>query len=268
MGFTWWLHNYDLILTDFHLNETVQNKGIDGDTIVETVRKKNIFTEILFYTAKAPLQGKLTWDRISFLETAELPDVHHEEVVKKTKKLIDLTIEKFHDIVVMRGMIMNETSDLDAQQLAILSKYIEGKTATETNQLKCDILQKIDEHFNQKLTYVNGDWKTKDSGFKKLMKDNFVFSSDYKIQTLGWILNELSEEDFSINYKDEIITIRNKFAHAILEEEKDIDGNITRKYFKYKDDGMTFDANLCKNIRKNIKKHKENLEKLAAKVSE
>ena len=256
-------NNYDLILTDFHLNEEK-----NGDDVVETIRNKNsIFTEILFYTAKADLKGSLTWDRISFLETATLPNGHHEEVIDKIKKLIDLTINKFHDIVVMRGMIMNETSDLDALQLEILTKYIEQKASTDTNQLKCDVLKKINEHFNKKLECVNGDWKNKENGFKKLMKDTFVFSSDYKIQTLSKILQDINLEDFSQAYKEEIITIRNRFAHVTLQEEKDKDGRVTRRYFKHKEDGITFDKVYCKKIRKNINTHKKNLDTLNEKLN-
>ena len=119
-------NTYDLILTDFHLNESKDNKGIDGNNIVENVRRKNIFTEILFYTAKAELEGKLKWDRISFLETEQFGKAkHHEKVIEKIKNLIDLTIEKFHDIVVMRGMIMNETADLDNQKIALIKNISE-----------------------------------------------------------------------------------------------------------------------------------------------
>jgi len=259
-------NTYDLILTDFHLNETKDNKGINGDNIVETVRANNIFTEILFYTAKAELEGKLKWDRISFLETENLLDDHHEEVIKKAKKLIDLTIEKFHDIVVMRGMIMNETSDLDNQKIKLIEKYINDNETETVSKLKLEILDELDSHFSSKLGKINGDWKTKDNGFKNLIKDNFVFSSSYKIKTLGWILNQISEEDFSSAYNEDIIAIRNLFAHVQLQEDKDAEGNLIRKYFKK--DGTSYDANYCKEIRKNIKKHKKNLKKLEQKLNE
>jgi len=253
-------NTYDLILTDFHLNESKDNKGIDGNNIVEMVRSKNVFTEILFYTAKAQLEGKLKWDRISFLETEQFGKAkHHEKVVEKIKNLIDLTIEKFHDIVVMRGMIMNETSDLDNQKISLIKLFIEKSQPEAIVDLKLQILEEINQHFVGKLDKVNGEWKEKNSGFNNLIKDNFVFSSSYKIQTLGWILNKLSEEDFSKDYNQEIISIRNLFAHAELL----IDEN-GRKYFK-KDD-TTFNAIYCKQIRQNINKHKRNLEQLKNKL--
>jgi CheY-like chemotaxis protein len=260
--------DYDLILTDYHLNENAKNKGINGDGIVETVRNsKNIFTEILFYTAKAELKGSFKWDRISFLETEQFgKGKHHEKVVEKVINLINLTIEKFHDIVVMRGMIMHEISDLDNQKIELIKKYINDNTPETVNTLKLEILKDIDKHFSSKLRKVNGDWKVQPRGFKNLIKDDFVFSAAYKIKTLGWILNKLSESDFSNDYKDEIINIRNIFAHATLEEERDEAGKLIRKYFKRGD--ITFNAEKCKEIRGHINKHKNNLDKLQTKLNE
>jgi hypothetical protein len=68
---------------------------------------------------------------------------HEEEVVDKTKNLIDLTVKKFQDIVAMRGMIMQETSDLDMQKVEILKKYINSKNSLETKGLKDEILKEI-----------------------------------------------------------------------------------------------------------------------------
>lgn len=247
---------YDLILTDYHM------KDMDGAEVVKKIRK-NIFTEILFYTAQGDLKNINQLDRISFLQTKRN---HHKQVVKKAIDLINLTIHKFHDIVVMRGMIMNETSDLDNQKVELIKKYINDNSPDTVSSLKLDILKEIEEHFSSKLKKVNGDWKTKSRGFKDLISDDFVFSASYKIKTLGWILNKLSENDFSNDYKEEIINIRNLFAHATLEEDKDEDGKVIRKYFKRGD--ITFNPDKCKEIRGNINKHKENLDKLEIKLNE
>ena len=45
-------NTYDLILTDFHLNETSNNKGIDGDVIVETVEKRIFLLKYFFILQK------------------------------------------------------------------------------------------------------------------------------------------------------------------------------------------------------------------------
>ena len=249
--------SYDLILTDFHLDETRGNGNtINGDKIVEKIRKDHILTEILFYTAKADLKN-LKWDRISFLETSKVPgEKHHEAVISKAIMLIDLTIKKFHDIVVMRGLIMEETSSLDAQKLNIIDKFISNTDNLEkTSLLKENILEKVDRLFNEKISKIS-KWKKNPEGMNRLISDNFVFSSTYKIEALSYILSDLGQTDFSSDYKSEIINTRNTFAHAELME---IDG---KKYFKNKKENIEFDDKSCITVRKNIKKHKGNLDKL------
>jgi len=98
--------SYDLILTDYHMKE------MQGNMVVEKIRGSDysILTEILFYTAKADLEAGNKINRVSFLETASKLGSHQEEVLKETKNLIAITIQKFQHIVSMRGMIMHETS--------------------------------------------------------------------------------------------------------------------------------------------------------------
>ncbi|CAC9498642.1 hypothetical protein BPUTSESOX_826 [uncultured Gammaproteobacteria bacterium] len=243
---------YDLILTDYHMN------GLDGDKVVEKIREKSIFTEILFYTAKADLEDTKKLDRISFLETTTN---HEEEVVDKTKKLIDLTVKKFQDIVAMRGMIMQETSDLDMQKVEILKKYINSKNSLETKGLKDEILKEIKLFVDEKCNKYQ-DFDAKEDGLKQIIKDNVLFSSARKIEALSWILQEIELNDFSKEYKDEIITPRNQFAHAKLIQDSG------RKYFKKGGDNIEFDDEYCKKLRKDILKHKGYLDELQNKLDE
>ncbi len=243
--------SYDLILTDYNLNE---DRTRDGNKIINEVREKSIFTEILFYSAMGEVKESNRLDRITFIETNKKSGYHQEILLKELLKLIDLTIKKFQNIIAMRGMIMHETSSLDAQMIEIIIKSLNNKKIS-FNELACGIYEDLIKLFSNKASFVN-ECKEKNK-FSKLTKDNFVFSANYKIQTLSQILKDLSIEDFSSDYKNEINEIRNKFAHAVLE----IDDK-GREYFKYKADGLIFDENLCENIRKNILKHSENLDSL------
>src|SRR3990167_8193772 len=88
--------SYDLILTDYHMDK------MNGDKVVEEIRNTSkIFSEILFYTARGDLKDAKKLDRISFLETISSGATHQQMVVEKIKSLITLTIQKFHDIVVI-----------------------------------------------------------------------------------------------------------------------------------------------------------------------
>lgn len=249
--------SYDLILTDYHLNK------INGDKIVEEIRRpeRSIFTEILFYTAKADLKDTNKISRVSFLETNGKTTSHEETIIIEVKKLINLTIRKFQHIVSMRGMIMHETSQLDSKMLDLIIASLSHEKINFSD-LAESIYDQLITLFQSKSEFVNG-CRTK-SKFKDLTKDTFVFSSDFKIQTLKQIIGSLGDiEDFSEGYQNDIITIRNKFAHAVLQTDEN-----GREFFKYKEEGITFDEELCRKIRRDIATHKSNLDNLENKIHE
>jgi hypothetical protein len=243
--------SYDLILTDYHLNETAKNTR-NGDKIVEEVRGKNIFTEIMFYSAQGDLIDTIKLDRITFFDTKRaVGNVHYEKIILKAISLIELTIKKFQHIVVMRGMIMNETSSLDMQMLDIIKSAL-NNSDINFDALASKIYDELNELYNSKNKFVN---ECRDGGkFKALTKDTFVFSADFKIKTLGQILASLEITDFSEEYKEEINSMRNKFAHAVLHMD-----DTGREFFKHAATGITFDEELCKKIRLDIIKHRNNI---------
>jgi len=251
---------FDLILTDFHLNETL-NSTRNGDAIIEEVRNLSIFTEIMFYSAQGDVADTIKKDRITFFDTRKVTGtIHYEKIVEKAINLIGLTIKKFQHIVAMRGMIMNETSSLDIQMLEIIKQALKMKEIN-FDELAPKIYDELNELYNSKNEFVN---ECRDNRkFITLTKDTFVFSADYKIKTLGQILKCLKLKDFSDEYKEEINLMRNKFAHSTLSK----DETTGREYFKYGDSGLTFDEELCKKIRKDIIKHRENLNKTFAKIN-
>ena len=247
--------SHDLILTDFHLGS-----NIDGKDIINEIRNRDIFTEILFYTARGKLDDTNKIDRITFYQTSSN---HYKEVVEKIKQLINLSLKKFNDVVIMRGMIMNEVSNLDEIKLDIINDFIKNADENNIINIKDTILEQAEKHFNNKIEDIK-KWQVNANGFNNLIKDNFVFSSNYKIQTISYILKLLEIEDFTDNYKKDIIETRNKFAHAKLIEDKNENGELIRKYFKDRYDGLNFDDELCKKIRINITKYKRQLESILA----
>lgn len=238
---------WDLIMTDYNLDEISENPE-KGDEVIEKVREKDVLTEILFYTKKDDENRKVGFNRITFIDTSKMSGtIHNEKVVSKAKELIDLTVRKFQNIVAMRGMIMHETSSLDVEFTEILEKFITGNE---------DAINKIKERF------------------KKFNSDNIGETDKLPLNDLlnkigashRWKgLKENIEKDNLYNtlldYENDIITIRNKFAHAVLAEDES-----GRKYFRNKKDGLDFNEDFCKKIREDIIKHKINLESLRQKL--
>lgn len=243
---------YDLILTDYHMD------GLNGDKVVKQMRDSELMTEVLFYTARAKLSDGNNLSRVTFLETSRKTGDHQQVVLEEAKNLIKMTIQKFQHIVAMRGMIMHETSSLDTQMIETLKEFInQPENKKHVQDIAEIVLAEMESHFSRKLNDIQ-KWR-ENKNLNRASKDTFAFSAAYKIKTMSAILELFNIEDFSDDYNQEIIQIRNKFAHAILET--DTDG---RQYFKQGD--LTFDENLCRTIRKDITKHDTNLMSLRTRV--
>lgn len=236
--------NYDLILTDYHLNE------INGDKVIERIRGQHydIMTEILFYTARADLKDTQKISRVSFLETNGLLGNHREEVQKAVINLINLTVKKFDDVVSMRGMIMHETSALDVAISEVLIKVLKkGDTETMLSTIK------------KKALKSNADFFKRIESCDDLEDLLLYIGADHRIR--GLIRNTPNGEikDVLSQYSAEVIQVRNQFAHAVLDTERKV--FITRK-------GIEFHEETCKKIRSNISKHKINIEKYNSSLEE
>lgn len=237
---------YDLIMTDYHLDETKGNTR-NGDDIIKTIRERDIFTEIMFYSAQGEVKDTDRLDRITFFESFRvLGDDHYEKIFRKAKELIELTVRKFQNIVTMRGMIMQETSSLDVEMEKILKKIIYVSNQPEA------IIEIIKSKYKE----------TNNKFIKKIEKENDI---DNILRIIGashrWraIVRNLDNGEIKAimtDYEKEIIVIRNKFAHAELIS---VEG---RHYFRDRKDGLDFNQEFCQKIRADLIKHKDNLDEL------
>jgi CheY-like chemotaxis protein len=235
-------NSYDLILTDYHLND------INGDEVIKKIRSQDysVMTEILFYTAKADLKETDKISRVSFLETNTLLGDHRDEVLRATINLIELTIKKFQSIVAMRGMIMHETSSLDVEMENILQKILESSKTPD------DIIDVIKKKYKQSNEEFN-------ENIDKVVDNESILRTIGASHRWRAIVRNLSAGEIKsvmADYEKEIILIRNKFAHAELID----DGE--RQYFRDRKNGLDFNEDFCKKVREDLLKHKENIDSL------
>ena len=206
----------------------------------------------MFYSAQSEIKNTINLDRITFLDTSKTTNKnHYQDVIEKAIFLINLTIKKFENIVVMRGMIMQETSSLDATIENIVNKYIATLDEENKELFLDDIFINIEKRAKEKYE------KAQSKKYNKILKDNILFSSDQKIKALGKILTKLKLTDFSDDYTNDIISNRNKLAHAEL-----IKNEQGKDCFKSKNNEIIFDEEFCKNIRKNLISYREKIENL------
>jgi hypothetical protein len=243
---------YDLIAIDLELEN--EESGVDA---IERIRDgNNFYTEILFYSQSGEknLRNELSGKSVDGVYCSS-----RESFLKNIQKLIYTTVRKTQELNNLRGLVMAEETELQNLAKNILLKIhlnpripdpIEKAGYDYTcNYLKSKLkeIEKIDvnadyEKFLKLPVYGGHGKKTTLLDFLKIKA-----ASDGKYGSL------LSIMDL---YEDEIIHMRNDLAH-LTEQEKD--GKII--LVKEGEECEFTEAEFTK-IRKDIRKHKENLKAL------
>lgn len=244
--------DYDLIISDYNLENTT------GDLVVKDIReKKRLDTEILFYTAKSNYRNDpLVIERLAFIERLTFW-VGRDGLLDKIERVIGLTLKKLLELNATRGLITSATSYLDVEIeeiVLMLIKKKEIKPDVLDSFIKSKIYEPLEKRFNSFWDKYNGfmNFFQQIDAVKKweLMRD---LLKPYKENE-----NIKSFLDINRSYQDEVIGIRNKFAHAKAIE---IDGRLV---LKGQLDGKDFEFNehSCIMIRQNLITHKRNIEAL------
>ena len=243
---------YDLIITDLNLNES------HGSEVIDFVRdEKHILTEIFFYSANSALATTklVNSSRITFYQLDGQD--YHKELLSSIIEVIDLTISKFQNIVAMRGMIMHETSTLDLKMEEIVRRQLSNPSLEE------HITPLLNTIFDN--IFLNAKEKYEKAGKRKvkdILRDNVLFNSSQKIFALGAILEIMKEENFASKYDEEVILIRNQFAHSELKK-----NDKGLEYFKVKGEEIYFDKELCKKIRNDLNNYINKIDEVESKIN-
>lgn len=252
--------NYDLIISDFNLNKE------NGDVVIYRLREeKKLDTEILFYSARTNfIQEAAVKERLAFMERINI-QIGRDSLLDKIEKVIELTVRKLFELNATRGLITAATSELDVEiealSIAILRNHLK-KSDDELNGIVefyvKDFLTKNPDKFierHQKVGFdssfkfieANRKWGIFRNSLKEFSKSN----------TAVEIKNFL---EFNKTYFEDVIKIRNKFAHAKAEKNGDkvvLKGQIEGEDFE-------FDTAKCIEIRKKLIDHKREIENLKA----
>lgn len=250
--------SYDLIISDFNLNKE------NGDVIIYRLREeKRLDTEILFYSAKTDFFKDIAVkNRLAFMERINV-QFGRENLLNKIEKVIELTIRKLLELNATRGLITAATSDLDVEIETLSITLLRNHLMKSEEELN-DIVEKyVQDHLaknpkrfikkHQEMGFDNsfkfieafGKWKILRNALKEYHKAT-------KIKEVKDFL------DSNKTYFDEVINIRNKFAHAKAEKNGDkmvLKGQIEGEDFE-------FDTAKCIDIRRKLIEHKRNIENL------
>ena len=249
---------YDLIISDFNLNKE------NGDVVIYKLRaEKDISTEIFFYSARTNfMEDEGVKEKMAFMERINF-HFSRDNLMEKIENVIELTLKKLLNINATRGLITAETSDLDAiiEDITInLQANLLKKSQEDLDKLIADyiddFLAKSPQRFmakhqeigfanSMKFIEANRKWKMFRASLKEYNK---------KIQNPA--ITEFLQQNKT--YFNDVIDIRNKFAHARAEEK---DGKLVL-LGQYGKEDFEFDEAACISIRRNLIMHRENIESI------
>jgi len=247
-------HDYDLILSDYNLETTT------GDIIIEKIRnEKRLDTEILFYTAQSSYKNKPeVKEKLAFIERLTF-QIGRDTLLDKIESVITLTIKRLLELNATRGLITAATSDLDVEIERICEKIIDLRT----DELKPKIAKIFERSYNEISKKHLNDCKKQRSNTYNYKKYFTLLDSFRKWDILKELLKLHKFTNFDLDlfkqYNDDIITTRNKFAHAKAESK---DGKIVLKGKSENNKDFEFDEAKCIEIRKKLISHKKNIEAL------
>jgi len=244
------LKDYDLLLVDFTL------RGSDsGEKIIEFIRnikEHPILTDVLFYSSAVEnvrnsmrelgLEGVYTADR--------------KEVETKFEQVVTTTIKKIQEVNTIRGLIMAETSDLDEIMLEITCILLESDISPQMSEyIECEIIKTVE--------FIAELARSSETHISKKILDSRIFTSFHKAKTINKLykLKQIGVEGFFGTYSKDVLLTRNVFAHV---KEITVDGVKVLKSKIGKEE--IFDEARCIEIRKNLIKHREILEKIRLQI--
>ncbi|MBQ2901302.1 MAG: hypothetical protein IJE49_05585 [Agathobacter sp.] len=258
---------YDLLIVDYEL-DTISKDGekaiIYGSEIINTIRQGQFVNDVLFYSS----HGYKTISDIlkkEGLQGVFLADRGNDEFVQMVQKLIDKAVRRTENIINIRGIVMDATSDFDNKIRDIISiswKHLGNETDRISKDINKKLLlsnQKSAEKLLQKYSKVDA------SNIDELLNER-DFSAIRQARLLNWCIN--ANEDLKMliepiyikyiknspveenipffeTYKKDIIDYRNALAH--VKNAPEVDG----EFYIGEIDGenVKFDASLCNILR-------------------
>jgi hypothetical protein len=201
----------DMIFMDFKLSGDV-----NGEKLIETIRKKNLYTEILFYSQAENVKQVI---EKAFGSIEGIYYSGRDNFRDKAKEVIWHTIKKIEDVESMRGLIMGATSEIENLMKEITLEYIEVCGDEIKNSIAKPIFDEVGKSVKEKYDKHSEYHPT--LNLKKLAKDNAMFDANKKAYALQAIINELKHPELNeltgdsfYNSISDIILVRNKFGHC------------------------------------------------------
>lgn len=250
------LKEYDIMFIDFNLDDKVY-----GSEIIEFIRSQDdnsILTDVIFYSSDIEsVRDKLKENGFEGVYTSP-----RTEFIGKAEKVILSTIKKVQEVNPIRGLIMAETSDLDNLMLEIINKML----LTEHKETYEDYIKSEVESTIIKNTKLAND---ENNNINDKISDSRIFTTFHKAKCINKLYkqtktseNPIGKEKFFSRYDENVISVRNNFAH-VKEEIRDGE-KVLISYSTGKE--IVFNESECIKIRKSLIEFRKELEEINSKL--
>ncbi len=223
------LDTYEIIVVDLKLLH-----GSRGYDIINMIRQGKCVNDVLFYSSEG-VDELNSIMREYRLEGVFVCDRNHKEFMPKIQQLIDKSIRRSENIINIRGIVLDETSEFDTQICEIIDLVQQFISQDEKNSLKeyahklfeqkCEDINKLKDKYGKDKEWCISE-VIKERDFDSMMKSKLINylcnnSNNEKIvnavRNCRHLLERIYENDkikFTYNYEKDIIVYRNKLAHV------------------------------------------------------
>ena len=201
---------YDLILMDYKLS-----RSPNGDEIIEIIRKNSILTDILFYSSQYEEMIESFKEKIPDIDGVYLAKRDRDLFLEKVDRLISKIVQRSEDIVNLRGMVLEATSDFEEQAEKLLTKLYNNARKEKKQILDSILEKKILQHYQKEVKQQNDDFK---EGKLNVSIANNDFLSMYNRLTIfaeyAKTTNNKEAKNILNYYMSKLGYFRNKLGHV------------------------------------------------------
>lgn len=258
------LLNYDLLIIDYELENEIEIKSYGSD-VIQQIRQGKFVNDILFYSSHGyDVINKVMKDL--GLQGVFITDRNNDDFMDMTQRLVDKSIRRAENIVNIRGIVMDATSEFD-NKIRDLISVLWNHLGEKEEKISADIKKKILKNNVESAEKLNNKYESISKANIDSLLAEREFSAYRQARLLGWCIDANEEiktnlqkilqrnikeyqenQSFFERYNEDVINYRNALAHV-----KNAPDNNGEYYFgEINGRNVVFDQELCRKIRKTI----------------
>lgn len=250
------LDRYHLILMDYNLGY-----GKNGKELIEEIRRLDVVTEIVFYTADEATYKSIQTLPLEGVYWASRDDDTFEP---RIQSIIQLTIKRVMDLSAMRGLAVAEIADIDHMMNLVIKHYHGTLEEGESSQFKKQLFDKIKKSAEGSLGKVIKNEQVCLEQIEYMLHENGFVDSNKRWRAVSSIAKSCILEENCIdllNNFEDMLQQRNDLAHGHTELSEDGADKVVGKNGAY-----TLEDAL--RIRRELLGHRDNFENILKKISQ